>query len=431
MTQMEVTLPKMGESISQATLLHWTKQVGDRIEIDETLVEVATDKVDTEIPSPCTGVITEIYCQPNEVITVGQLMAVITPSATQTTTGIGASMAKKTTTMPHTTVVSTTSPSSSKNIAVDVSKKRADFLSPLVIKMAQKEHITMEELQRIKGTGINGRVRKSDVTNYLQQRRYPIASNPSTKDTLQYTPPSISYTAGKDQRIPMDRMRSSIAAHMVYSKRTAPHVTTYIEVDVTNLVHWRTAHKQAFLDKYDEKLTYTPVFIEAVTDAIAKFPMINAALDGDEIVVHKDIHIGMATALPTGNLIVPVVRDAANKSLPLLAETVNRLAHHARTNSLQPADIGGSTFTISNVGTFGSLMGTPIINQPEVAILALGMIKKRPEVITIAGEEQIAIRSMMYLSLSFDHRVIDGWLGGSFLRAVGDALENFDPDRTY
>lgn len=305
------------------------------------------------------------------------------------------------------------------------------FLSPLVISIAKKENLSVEEVQSIQGTGGGGRIRKSDVMRYLKNRKFPLPSKPQQPKITKpaYTPPQISFTEGKDRIIEMDRMRKMIADHMVYSKHTSPHVTSYIEVDVTNLVSWRNDKKTTFLEKYGEKLTFTPIFIEAVVRAIQEFPMINVSVDDKKIIVHDDINIGMATALPSGNLIVPVVRNANEKNLLGIAKKVNHLVNSARNNVLKPEEIGGSTFTISNVGTFGSLMGTPIINQPEVAILALGVIKKRPEVITTDQGDEIAIRNMMYLSLSFDHRVVDGFLGGSFLRKVGDELEAFDINR--
>ena len=276
-------------------------------------------------------------------------------------------------------------------------------------------------------------MQKSDVFNYLKDRKYPIQSKPTTQNlqpTTSYPKPKINFIEGKDRIVEMDRMRKMIADHMVYSKQTAPHVTSYIEVDVTNLVNWRNENKENFQEKYNQKLTFTPVFVQAVAKAIVDFPMINVSVDEKNIIVHNDIHIGMATALPNGNLIVPVVRNANEKDLVALATDVNYLADASRNNKLKPEEIQGSTFTISNVGTFGSLMGTPIINQPEVAILALGIIKKRPEVITTEKGDEIAIRSMMYLSLSFDHRVVDGFLGGSFLRKIGDYLEQFKTNTT-
>ena len=303
------------------------------------------------------------------------------------------------------------------------------FLSPLIISIAQKENLSIEELQSISGSGTDGRIQKSDVFQYLKNRKYSVKSIPAS---VSATPSGaggaykINFVEGKDSIVEMDRMRKMIADHMVYSKQIAPHVTSYIEVDVTNLVNWRNEFKDKFQEKYNEKLTFTPVFVQAVAKAIQDFPMINVSVDGKNIIVHKDINVGMATALPNGNLIVPVVKNANEKNLYELAKTVNHLAESSRNNKLKPDEVQGSTFTISNVGTFGSLMGTPIINQPEVAILALGIIKKRPEVITTEKGDEIAIRSMMYLSLSFDHRVVDGFLGGSFLRKIGDYLEQFD-----
>ena len=287
----------------------------------------------------------------------------------------------------------------------------------------------MEEVQSIQGSGTDGRIQKSDVFNYLKNRKYPIQSKPTTQNLQprsSYPKPKINFVEGKDSIVEMDRMRKMIADHMVYSKQTSPHVTSYIEVDVTNLVNWRTENKEKFQEKHNEKLTFTPIFVQAVAKAIVDFPLINVSVDEKKIYVHKDINIGMATALPSGNLIVPVVKNANEKDLVALAKDVNLLADASRNNKLKPEQVQGSTFTISNVGTFGSLMGTPIINQPEVAILALGIIKKRPEVITTEKGDEIAIRSMMYLSLSFDHRVVDGFLGGSFLRKIGDYLEQFD-----
>jgi 2-oxoglutarate dehydrogenase E2 component (dihydrolipoamide succinyltransferase) len=303
------------------------------------------------------------------------------------------------------------------------------FISPLIISIAQKENLSIEELQSIPGSGAEGRLQKSDVFNYLKNRKYPLKSNPipetRNSQSSSYPKPKINFVEGKDHIVEMDRMRKMIADHMVYSKQTSPHVTSYIEVDVTNLVNWRNENKDQFQQKYNEKLTFTPFFVLAVAKAIQDFPMINVSVDEKNIIVHKDINIGMATALPSGNLIVPVVKNANEKELGTIAKEVNHLAEASRNNKLKPEEIQGSTFTISNVGTFGSLMGTPIINQPEVAILALGIIKKRPEVITTSKGDEIAIRSMMFLSLSFDHRVVDGFLGGSFLRKVGDYLEQF------
>jgi len=415
-------MPKMGESISEATIINWLKNLGD-----ETILEVATDKVDSEVPSPVTGVITEIRYQKDAVVAVGETLALIEADA-------NAVVEKKAEEKPvakENVTVSVTNTSSSPAQPIQLKSNPDAFLSPLIVSIAQKENLSLEEVQSIPGTGAEGRIRKSDVFNYLKNRKYPLQSKPiinSSQPTLTYPKPVIAFNEEKDYIIEMDRMRKMIADHMVYSKQTSPHVTSYLEVDVTNLVNWRNAVKDKFQEKYNEKLTFTPVFIDAVARAIADFPLINVSVDDKKIIVHKDINIGMATALPTGNLIVSVVKNANEKDIPTIAKTVNHLAVSARENKLKPEDVKGSTFTISNVGTFGSLMGTPIINQPEVAILALGIIKKRPEVITTEKGDEIAIRSMMFLSLSFDHRVVDGFLGGSFLKRVGDYLEKFDPN---
>ncbi len=426
-------MPKMGESISEATIISWLKNVGDTIEIEETILEVATDKVDSEVPSPCTGVITEIRFQPNDVVPVGEIIALIDASETSNTEQeISNDEVKKE--VPKAPSVQTTNNSESKIQDSEFIRNPDAFLSPLIVSIAKNENMTIEEVQSIPGTGEGGRIRKSDVFNYLKNRQYPLASRPQAQPKVaksSYNPPPIKYVEGHDTVVEMDRMRKMIADHMVYSKHTSPHVTAYIEIDVTNLVNWRNAHKIPFQEKYNQRLTFTPLFVEAVAKAVTDFPGINASVseDGKKIIERKDINIGMATALPSGNLIVPVVRNADEKNLKGLATEVNHLANASRENKLKPEEIQGSTFTISNVGTFGSLMGTPIINQPEVAILALGIIKKRPEVITTDKGDEIAIRSMMYLSLSFDHRVVDGYLGGSFLRKVGDYLEAFDPNR--
>ncbi|WP_298544693.1 dihydrolipoamide acetyltransferase family protein [uncultured Aquimarina sp.] len=444
MSRIELKMPKMGESISEATILNWLKNVGDTVEEDETILEVATDKVDSEVPAPCTGVISEILFEPNEVVEIGRVIAIIeatnptikkedSPLLEGEMSTKGAQrgrLAKENIKTEQTASRSVARGISNSDFKIKNSGDNDGFLSPLVISIAQKENLTIEEVQSIAGTGDGCRIRKSDVMLYLKNRKYPLPSRPQPlAPRPSYNPPPISYVEGKDRIVEMDRMRTMIADHMVYSKQTSPHVTSYIEVDVTNMVNWRNKAKHEFLEKHGEKLTFTPIFVEAVAKAIQEYPMINVSVDGKKIIAHKNINIGMATALPSGNLIVPVVRNADEKNLLGLAKNVNHLATSARNNALKPDEIGGSTFTISNVGTFGSLMGTPIINQPEVAILALGIIKKRPEVITTEKGDEIAIRSMMYLSLSFDHRVVDGFLGGSFLRKVGDELEAFDINR--
>ena len=421
----EFKMPKMGESISEATIITWLKNVGDFVEAEETILEVATDKVDSDVPSPVSGTITEIRFHKDDVVGVGEVMALI-DSSQQSAVSSQQSVAKV---EKRTEIISNLQQPETRNLKLETGSSNA-FISPLIISIAQNENLSIEELQSIPGSGTDGRIQKSDVFNYLKNRKYPIQSKPITDNqqptTAPHPKPKINFTEGKDRIVEMDRMRKMIADHMVYSKQTSPHVTSYIEVDVTNLVNWRNENKDNFQQKYNEKLTFTPVFVQAVAKAIQDFPMINVSVDEKKIIVHNDINIGMATALPNGNLIVPVVRNANEKDLIALAAAVNHLADSSRNNKLKPEEIQGGTFTISNVGTFGSLMGTPIINQPEVAILALGIIKKRPEVITTSKGDEIAIRSMMYLSLSFDHRVVDGFLGGSFLRKVGDYLEQFD-----
>ncbi|MFY8180200.1 MAG: dihydrolipoamide acetyltransferase family protein [Flavobacterium sp.] len=429
----EFKMPKMGESISEATIISWLKNVGDFVEAEETILEVATDKVDSDVPAPVSGVITEIRFQKDDVVEVGTILALIDSS--QVSDGSQQILTKVENSQEirkKAEIVSNTQPET-RNSKPETRNPDA-FISPLIISIAQKENLSIEELQTISGSGTDGRLQKSDVFNYLKNRKYPIQSKPITDNrqptTSSYPKPKINFVEGKDRIVEMDRMRKMIADHMVYSKQTSPHVTSYIEVDVTNLVNWRNENKDKFQEKHNEKLTFTPVFVQAVAKAVADFPMINVSVDEKNIIVHNDINIGMATALPSGNLIVPVVKNANEKDLVALAKDVNTLAEASRNNKLKPEQIQGSTFTISNVGTFGSLMGTPIINQPEVAILALGIIKKRPEVITTEKGDEIAIRSMMYLSLSFDHRVVDGFLGGSFLRKVGDYLEQFDANTT-
>ena len=427
----EFKMPKMGESISEATIISWLKNVGDFVEAEETILEVATDKVDSDVPAPVSGVITEIRFQKDDVVEVGTVLALIDSSQQIADSSLQSveKDQKSEVVLPNKVEVSQPKTENRK-----LTTNPNAFISPLIISIAQKESLSIEELQTIPGSGAEGRLQKSDVFNYLKNRKYPIQSKPITDNrqptTSSYPKPKINFVEGKDRIVEMDRMRKMIADHMVYSKQTSPHVTSYIEVDVTNLVNWRNENKENFQEKHNEKLTFTPVFVQAVAKAIADFPMINVSVDEKNIIVHNDINIGMATALPSGNLIVPVVKNANEKDLVALAKDVNTLAEASRNNKLKPEQIQGSTFTISNVGTFGSLMGTPIINQPEVAILALGIIKKRPEVITTEKGDEIAIRSMMYLSLSFDHRVVDGFLGGSFLRKVGDYLEQFDTNTT-
>jgi len=426
MSRFEFKMPKLGESITEAAIITWFKNVGDTIEQDEMLLEVATDKVDSEVPSTVTGVVEEILFQANDVIQIGDTIAIIKTDGTVV--------------QPKKKVVKEEKKAPKKEAPKTVKKPKQlatasqnnnTFFSPLIIAIAKEHHISFEELARIPATGTDGRLRKSDVFQYINDGRpYKFVQPTVTEDPTAYRIPQLNLDKGTGKIIKMDRMRQMIADHMVYSKHTSPHVTAYVEADLTELVQWRNENKVAFQEKYGEKLTFTPLFVEAVANAVKDFPMINVSVDGENIIVKEHINIGMATALPSGNLIVPVVKDADKKALQDIAADVNALATKARENNLKPEDIQGSTFTISNVGTFGSLMGTPIINQPEVAILALGIIKKRAEVIETDKGDEIAIRSMMYLSLSFDHRVVDGYLGGSFLRRIADNLEQFDTNRT-
>ena len=419
-------MPKMGESITEATIINWLKNVGDYIEAEETLVEIATDKVDNDVPSPVSGIIKEIYFQKDDIVAVGAVLALISPLGVSPLAPEGGNpiLDKKIAATEKKDKIK----SNKDSLSSPLGRSGGAFISPLIISIAQKENLSIEELQTINGSGSDGRIQKSDVFNYLKNRKYPLKSQKSKVESQKESIAKykINFIEGKDSIVEMDRMRKMIADHMVYSKQTSPHVTSYIEVDVTNLVNWRNENKDKFQEKHNEKLTFTPIFVQAVAKAIVDFPMINVSVDDKKIIVHKDINVGMATALPSGNLIVPVVKNANEKDLFQLAKDVNLLAVAARNNKLKPEQIQGGTFTISNVGTFGSLMGTPIINQPEVAILAIGIIKKRPEVLTTSKGDEIAIRSMMYLSLSFDHRVVDGFLGGSFLRKIGDYLEQFD-----
>ncbi|MGV8814885.1 MAG: dihydrolipoamide acetyltransferase family protein [Gelidibacter sp.] len=425
----ELKMPKMGESITEGTIINWLINEGDSFEEGDIILEVGTDKVDNEVPAPVSGKLVKTMCKAKDVVPVGQVMAILEVSeeATSPKKEVVISNAsekshqeKKNVSKPKPTAsVSTSSSFSTSNT----------FFSPLIIAIAKEQHISFEELARIPATGNEGRLRKSDLFSYIEDGRPYKFAQPIIQDPTAYRIPQLSFDKGKGKIIEMDRMRQMIADHMVYSKHTSPHVTAYVEADMTNMVNWRNANKDAFQEKYGERLTFTPLFVEAVAKAVKDFPNINASVDGNNIILKEDINIGMATALPSGNLIVPVVKNADTKDLKALAENVNELAAKARENRLGGDDIKGSTFTISNVGTFGSVMGTPIINQPEVAILALGIIKKRPEVIETDKGDEIAIRSMMYLSLSFDHRVVDGFLGGSFVRRVADYFEQFDISR--
>ncbi len=445
MAQFELTMPKMGESVAEATIIKWTKNEGDSIKLDETVLEIATDKVDSEIPSPFEGKLIKKLFNENDVVQVGAVIAIISSDA-------NASIAE--TPKAATPVSSTTSSPASVPIAAShtepVDFKNSDkFYSPLVKSIAKEEGISLSELDSIKGSGQDARVTKADILAYLPNRNKtaPVTSTTETKtatttpaanksamgvpdNTVLVQRPAVSVGAG-DEIIEMDRMRKIIADNMVMSKHVSPHVTSFVEADVTNLVQWRDKVKKDFEKREGEKMTFTPLFIECVAKAIKDFPMINVSVDqtGTKIIKRKNINIGMAAALPTGNLIVPVIRNADQKNLVGLTKDVNDLATRARANKLSPDEIQGGTFTLTNVGGFGNVMGTPIILQPQVAILAVGTIKKKPAVIETPQGDVIAIRHFMFLSLSYDHRVVDGSLGGTFLRKVADYMEQWDINR--
>lgn len=443
MAQFDLIMPKMGESVAEATIIKWTKNEGDKIKTDETVLEIATDKVDSEIPSPFEGVLVKKLFKEGDVVQVGAVIAHISSDAAAGTTTSSTAPVAETKSAPvtETKVAATTSVASAN---VDFSKSDK-FYSPLVKNIAKEEGISLEELDSIKGTGQDGRVTKADILAYLPNRNKQTApvqkatttsSNETSKsvavgdNTILVSRPAVSVGAG-DEIIEMDRMRKIIADNMVISKHVSPHVTSYVEADVTNLVLWRDKAKKEFEKREGEKLTFTPLFIEAVAKAIKDFPMINVSVDqtGTKIIKRKNINIGMAAALPTGNLIVPVIKNADEKNLIGITKAVNDLATRARANKLQPDEIQGGTFTLTNVGNFGNVMGTPIILQPQVAIMAVGTIKKKPAVIETPQGDMIGVRHFMFLSLSYDHRVVDGSLGGSFLRKVADYLEAWDMNR--
>ena len=423
MSEVQFRMPKMGESITEGKILSWLVKEGDTFEEGDILVEVATDKVDNEVPAPASGKLLHYTAKALEVVNVGEVIAVLELNGEERLPVAEEVAAVKTT--GNQPVKKNKTPVKAGSFKVNENV----FISPLVDAVAREHHISYEELARIPGTGKENRLRKSDVLQYLAEGR-PFQFAQSVAPASSFQVPDLKFDKGTGKIIEMDRMREMIADHMVYSKHTSPHVTAYVEADLTEMVQWRNANKVPFQQKHNEKLTFTPLFVEAVAKAIVDFPMINSSLDGKNIIVKEDINIGMATALPSGNLIVPVVRNADKKSLVELATATNLLASKSREGKLKGDDTKGSSFTISNVGTFGSLMGTPIINQPEAAILATGIIKKRAEVMEKPEGDTIEIRSMMYLSLSFDHRIVDGYLAGSFLRRIGDYMEKFDVNRS-
>lgn len=428
MAKVELLLPKMGESVAEATVTTWLKNQGDHVELEECILEIATDKVDSEIPSTHEGLLVQKLCKEGDIIKVGEPFAIIETKDDVSEPIV--SIEKKDDVYSSKIQVEQIETEKVKfNSKVNLPKNSDTdrFYSPLVRSIALKENISLESLNKIVGTGRNERVTKSDIITFIANP----AKNTDTQvsPTPQQSVKPASSISGTSEIIEMDRMRKLIANHMVKSKQIAPHVTSMVEVDVTNMVLWRNKIKTIFQDKEGFKITFTPLFIEAVAKAIKEFPLINVSVEDDKIIVKKEINIGMAVALPSGNLIVPVVKNADQLNLIGVSKYATDLAYKARDNKLKPDDIQGGTFTITNVGTFGNVMGTPIINQPEVAILSVGIIKKKPAVIETPQGDAIAIRHMMYISMSYDHRVVDGMLGGSFLRKVGDYLENFDINR--
>jgi 2-oxoglutarate dehydrogenase E2 component (dihydrolipoamide succinyltransferase) len=473
MAKYQLLLPKMGESVAEATIIKWNKTPGDYIEADESVMEIATDKVDSEVPSPISGKLVQQLCSENDVVLVGSVIAVIETDEVEESGQEAFQQVEEPQELniPETSQAQPVTPEPIPGIEQleqktvekisNGPKDSARFYSPLVKNIASQEGIGIEELDKIPGTGAEGRLTKDDLLNYLQNPStvlkasepvkeipQPPVEIPAMKQPEQESPvdqqpmkvqaqvsqpepksvPAASVSGG-DEIIEMDRMRRLIADHMVMSKQTSPHVTSFVEADVTNMVLWRENIKNSFEKREGEKITYTPIFIEAVVKAIKDMPMINVSVNGNQIIKKAAINIGMATSLPSGNLIVPVIKKADALNLIGLTKAVNDLAKRARNNKLQPDDVKDGTFTITNVGSFGNVMGTPIINQPQVAILAVGAIKKKPAVIETRQGDMIAIRHMMFLSLSYDHRVVDGALGGSFLRRVADYLESWDLDR--
>ena len=459
MAIVELVMPKLGESIMEATILKWHKQPGDAVSMDETVLDIATDKVDSEVPSTAAGVISEILFNVDDVVPIGTVIARIKTDAAETVSAVRpAPQPKIEIHQPQYETVAevvSSQPSSFSNQPSSSNGNR--FYSPLVLNIAASEGVSMSELENIPGTGNEGRVTKKDILQFISERKSGAGRRESgvrsqesgvgnqqqgfyreqemtvIKEAAPHTSSNSQLTtySGNVEIIEMDRMRKLIAEHMVRSKQTSPHVTSFTEADVTNMVMWRNKVKKDFEKREGTKITFTPLFVEAVVKCIKKFPLVNCSLEGNKIIIKKDINIGMATALPSGNLIVPVIKNADQLNLVGLARQVNNLAENARTGKLKADDTAGGTFTLTNVGTFGSLMGTPIINQPQVAILAVGAIKKRPVVVETPHGDSIAIRHMMYLSMSYDHRIVDGSLGATFLTAVAKELENFNGERDY
>ena len=421
MANFNILMPKLGESIQEGTITKWFVKEGDTVEEDDMLFEVATDKVDSEIPSPVDGVITKIIFPEDSLVPVGEILAVIKMDGEDD--GDDSVIEEVTKESP---VVLEEIKSEVQKRNIDDSRKLSNrFYSPLVKTIANEENISLDELETIKGSGANGRVQKKDILDYINNRGVK-----STSSVIERKTPMPVSIGSEDQIIEMGRVRKLIADHMVMSKQVAPHVTSVVEADVTELVIWRNKNKETFQQKHNEKITFMPIFTEAVAIALSEFPYVNSSVDGDKIILKKDINVGIAVAKPDGNLIVPVIKNTEQRNLVGLTKELNRLANAARNNKLSPTDIESGTFTITNFGSFRNIIGTPIINQPQVAILATGSIEKKPAVLETPTGDVIAIRHKMYLSLSYDHRVVDGALGGAFLRRIADILEDFDINRS-
>ena len=463
MARVDVVMPKMGESIMEGTVIEWTKKVGDTVELDETLLEIATDKVDSEVPSPAAGVLVEINAEPNQTVEVGQVIAVIETDVSSAKSDVKSAKQEEPAPAPapEPAPVVEVAPPTTENRQPSTENSSGRFYSPLVLSIAKEENISRAELDKIEGTGAQGRVSKQDVMDYMAKKTTPDAGRmtqevpaPSLSKPVGSVPPTPTATptptstpsneinageikvlrpSGNTEIIQMDRMRKIIAEHMVKSKQTSAHVTTFAEADVTRLVQFRDANKDKFFKENGYKLTFTPFFIEATIQALREFPLINSSVDGDKIILKRDINYGIAVALGesgSGGLIVPVIKNAGDLNIGGLSRSVNDLARKARNKQLSPDDLVGGTFTLTNYGSVGNLMGTPIINQPQVAIFGTGAIKKRPVVMETELGDVIAIRHMVYLSMSYDHRIIDGALGGAFMQRVTELLENFDLSRS-
>ncbi|MEJ6681905.1 MAG: dihydrolipoamide acetyltransferase family protein [Flavobacteriales bacterium] len=440
MAEIEILLPKMGESVAEATIIKWLKSEGDSVEADEPIVEIATDKVDSEVPAPEDGILVKVLVNEDDVVQVGDPIAIYNVGGKETTVKAPAAKTEVPSAPAPEVIKAVSSPLAlTESVSIESSDNR--FYSPLVKNIAKTEGISQTELDGINGTGKASRVTKSDILDYIGNKGSAAAlldqnanlTPQATENKHEKINPAVSQSkapvisaGSEDEIVEMDRMRKLIADHMVMSVKVSPHVTSYVEVDMTNVVTWRNRVKNKFMEKEGEKITFTPIIIEAIAKAIKDMPGVNVSVDGTKIIKRKHINIGMAAALPTGNLIVPVIKDADMLNLSGIAKKVNDLANRSRTNALKPEDIQGGTYTFTNVGTFGNVMGTPIINQPQVAIMAAGAIRKKPAVIETEHGDLIGIRHMMFLSHSYDHRVVDGMLGGTFVKRVAEYLENFD-----